>query len=409
MLKKILKGIGFLFLIAIIIASYLIYNIINQHNKLLSGELINETVLEEIPFTYSSTGHMLIQVKIEGSNQSYPFILDSGASNFIFSNHLNEFDLNSNGYGIGLGANGNFFLTKIRKIDSLQIGKIKFKNLNANQKDFNFSCSENVYGLIGIGVMHHLVWQIDFKNKTILISKKLENLSFGENKIEIPLLKNERSNHLNAVIQFKKNGKTKSALVDLGSNTNLTIQEKTILRDSLPLNSKNIKGTSSQGLGGESSSDSNEKIYLLDSLFFNKTNYSVIKFPINSTPAGLSLLGLGFFENYKTTISWEDKKLILEPYDSVQNFIWNTAGFSTKYDKDLQKVIIKSITENTAASDSKIPLNAEIISINEYLFTDEASYCNYREAKIKPDTLNLKVKDSTGIIKEFQIIKQPVF
>lgn len=398
-----------LFLIALLIASYLIYNVLNQHEKLGSGELINETVLDTIPFTYSSSGHMLIQVNIEGSNQSYPFILDSGASNFIFSNHVDEFDLDANGYGFGIGANGNFFFTKIREIDSLQIGNLKFKNLNADQKEFNFSCTEKTYGLIGIGVMRHLVWQIDFKNKTILVSKKLKDLPFCKNLIEIPLLRNKKSNHLKAVIQFKKDGKTKSALVDLGSNSGLTIKEKTILRDSLPLNSKSINGSLSQGLGGDNSSESKEKIYLLDSLFFNNTTFSVTKFPVNSTPGGLSLLGLGFFENYKTTISWEDEKMILEPYDSVQNFIWKTAGFSAKFDKDLQKVIIKSITENTAASNSKIPLNAEIISINQHVFTDEASYCDYRGAKIKPDTLNLKVKNSVGIIKEFIIIKEPVF
>lgn len=409
MLRNILKGIGLLFAVGIIIASYFIYNIATQHKKMNQGELLNETVLDTIPFTYSSSGHILINVIIEGSETAYPFILDSGASNFIFNDHADEFDLDFNGWAIGLGANGNFFIPKIKKIDSLQIGNLKFKNINAEQTEFNFNCSDNIYGLIGIGVMKHLVWQIDFENKNILVSKTIEDLSFNENSIEIPLLKNKRSNHLRAILKFGKYRKTKSALVDLGSNSTLTLLEKSILKDSLQLKFKEINGKMSQGLGGENDSKIKEKYYLLDSLFFDKSTFSVANIPLSSSPNGLNLLGLSFFDKYRTTISWKDEKLILEPYDSIPNFIWNSAGFSTKFDYNLNRVIVNSVTENTAASEANVPLLSEIISINKHIFSDEASYCDYRYSKNKSDTLNLKVKDSIGAIKELVLIKKPIF
>jgi hypothetical protein len=104
-------------------------------------------------------------VQLNGDNKLYPFILDCGASNFIFTDRINEFHLKKNGVAIAIGANGNIFLTKIRRIDSLEIGRIIFRDINAKEVKFNHNCSDEVYGLIGTGIMHYLDWQIDFENK----------------------------------------------------------------------------------------------------------------------------------------------------------------------------------------------------------------------------------------------------
>lgn len=394
--------------IIIITIGYFIYNIITQNDKLSAGELTNKIVLDTIPFSYASSGHIIIEAKVNGSKKPYPFYLDCGASNYLFSNHIDELNVGMNGRGLGKGSNGNWFLTKIRSIDSLQIGNLNFIDINAKEVAFDFNCTSNIYGLIGTGVMRHLVWQIDFENNIIIVSKSLKGLSFGENKIELPLSENKYSHHLSVKLKFGRNKKGTSVLVDIGNSGTLNLKEEHLLKDSLNFSFKAINGNSSEGLGGYNKSTIKDKFYLVDTLTLGYHSLNVYDFPIKTTPKGLNMLGLGFFKKYKTTISWIDRKLILEPYDSVQTFIWDTSGFSTKFDSNLNKVIINSILDNSAASRVNLPLNVEVISINEYVFSDEASLCNYYSAKINIDILKLKVREN-GKIREYIIDKEPVF
>ena len=135
---------------------------------------------------------------------------------------------------------------------------------------------------------------------------------------------------------------------------------------------------------------------------------SIQNFPVRVSPTALNLLGLSFFEKYKTTISWSDKKLILEPYDSVQNFIWKTRGLGMKFKKKEQKLIVKSITENSPADRVNLPLNSEILELNGVSVTGEKVLCDYRSLKAKPDSLKLKIKYNNSV-KEFTITKEVIF
>lgn len=409
MLKRILLGLSILVIVVLFLGGFGIYYINKQQHKLSEGELImNENITYSIPFSYSSSGHILIDVKIEGSKEAYPFILDSGASNFIFKNHSNEFDLESNGKGLGLGSTGNFFFTNIKKVDSINISGLQFKHLNFEEMDFNFNCLDNIYGLIGNGTMKHLNWQIDFENKVITVSKKLNQLSFGDDKIEIPLQINKVSNHPYASIQFSKNKGSKRVIVDLGSSGSLSLKEDDYRKDSLNFKEKKIYGRSSEGLGGQNKNADTEKIILADTLLFKYSKLSIQNFPVRVSPKALNLLGLSFFEEYKTTISWSDKKLILEPYDSVQNFIWKTRGLGMKFKKKEQKLIVKSITENSPADRVNLPLNSEILELNGVPVTGEKVLCDYRSLKTKPDSLKLKIKHNNSV-KEFTITKEVIF
>ena len=406
-MKKVLKITGVLLIIIILLITGLVINTFSQFKKLNSGKLATEFITDTIPFYYSNSKHILIDVNVEGSDKKYPFILDSGASNFIFSNHVEEFDLETNGKSIGMGATGNIFFSNIREIDSLKINNLFFKDLNANEQELNFNCIDDVYGLIGAGLMQHLVWQIDFKTKQIIVSKRLEDLNIGENIIEIPLKENPYSHHLSMSVKFNNGRKNKSVLLDLGNSGILSIDEKLAIEDSLNFKKKIIDGKISMGLGGESKSLKKEKYYLIDTIHFNKTSFNIQKVPVNTTPKGIDILGLGFFKNYKTTISWADKKLILEPYDNESDFIWKTSGFISRFNKELDKTIIKGIIEGTPASREKIPLNAEIISINGKKFLTESDYCDYKKS-IKKDTINLTIKDK-GEIKNYALIREAIF
>lgn len=407
-LKKAIKIILFGLLISSITAGiYFIYNVSQQFNKLEQGTayLFNKT--DTIPFTYSTSGHILIDVKISNSDQSYPFMLDCGAANFIFKGRFSEDFFHNNGFGIGIGSKGNFFTSKIKSIDSLKIGTTKFHDLNAKEIEFNHDCSQEIYGLIGTGIMHHFEWNIDFEKKIIVLSKNIDDFNIDESAIKIPLSINSRSHHLRTSILFGKNKKAHEVLVDIGNSGTLLMKEDLIIKDSLNAKSIIIAGEISSGLGKADVKNQIEKIYLIDSMLFNNTDYKISSIPIQTSTNALSLLGLGFFEQYKTTLSWKTKTLYLQPYKTEQNFIWETFGIKIEYDDDLEKVRISNVIEESAAFYAEIPINTEVISINNISLDNEKSLCDFKSQK-HGKYMNL-VLLINGIEQEYQLEKEPVF
>ncbi len=394
-MKKILIGFGILISIIVVLFVLLIINSSSQYKKLGHAEVDNVFSSDTIPFIYSESGHILVKVKINDSAEDYLFILDSGASNFIFSNYSGLEGLESNGFGISVGANRNIFFTRTKKIGSIQIGGVKFKDVSAKETDFSFDCMNNVCGLIGTGIMRHLVWTIDFKKQRIVISKNIQGLMMPNDRIEISLTENSFSHHISTDIKFRNSKETKKVLVDLGCSTTLFLKENTILEDSLDLKFKNNHGFGSKGLGENSNVNSSEKYYLLDSLIFGNSGYFVNNIPVITSLKGLNLLGLDFFNKYNATISWIDKKLILTPNNSIQNFIWKTHGLSTGFD-DSKRIEVQSIIEGSPASRSKLPLKAEVLSVND-MQIDSTSYCNLRKVIEESDTINLEILHNDSV------------
>lgn len=386
---------------------YFIVNVFQQANKLEHGtaHLFGKT--DTIPFTYSSSGHILIDVKLDNSDRTYPFILDCGASNFIFKDRFSKGHFENNGFGIGKGANGNFFTTKIKSIDTLIIGTTKFCDLNAQEIEFTYDCSQEIYGLIGTGVMHHFEWHIDFKKKLIVISNQVDDFKIEESAIKIPLKVNRLSNHLSTSISFGKNKKSHKILIDLGNSGTLLMKEDLLIKDSLNAKSINIAGNISGGLGKTDENKQTESIYLVDTMLFNNSDLKILSIPIKTGPKALNLLGLGFFEQYITTLSWKTKTLFLEPYSADQNFIWETFGIIMEYDDDLEKVIISNIIENSVAYYEEIPINTELVSVNGILLKNEKSLCDYISVKQgKYMDLVLLIK---GVEQQYRLEKKPVF
>ncbi len=408
MIKKIIKFIAITAVVLTLILGITFFYFFKQLEKLGRGTLSLEESTITIPFYYATSGHMLIDVYINDSKQPQPFILDSGANNMIFKHHSEQLDLETNGKAIGIGATGRVFLSTIKKVDSIRVEKAIFKDLNFKETAFNFNCLDDIYGLIGYGTMKHLNWQIDFEKQNITVSKKLNNLQIAKNAIEIPLKINSHTAHAYAFLQFSKGKKAKRVNIDLGNSGTLSIQEKDIEKDSLHLKKQRIFGRSSEGIGGLSKEKDKESYVLADTLLFHNTAFEIHKVPVDVSPTGLNLLGLGFFKKYKTTISWSEKKLILEPYDSVQNFIWKTNGLGMRFNREEQKLTVKSVTENSSADKVAIPVDAEIISINGKTMTTEKEYCEYRNTKSTSDTLKIKIKHNNSV-KEMTIVKAPVF
>jgi hypothetical protein len=403
LIKKVLKVSGItvasiLFVIVILICLQL-----NNYKKLESVE-INDFELEVIPFTLSNSGHIVVNVKVQGKDKNYPFILDSGASNIIFKNKISEFDFENNGVGIGKGANGSYFFSRIKNINTIHIKSISFKNFNVKEVAHNFDCFDDYYGLIGLGLMHRLNWQIDFQKKEITVTKNFEELNFEQNKIEFDLVENQFSHHLSIPLKLTNSSTKIYPIVDLGNSGNLSLDENLIFEDSLKLNSSKVIEKKTLGLGNSKNRVTESKMYYVDSLITN-SNYAFNNFMFKASPNSLNLLGLGVFKNYKTTISWSEKKLILEPYTKDINFNYETFGLGITSKSETKKIIISSITENSDAFMHNIELGMEVIMINELENKNSKSLCEFKNEISKSDSIIIKLQKNKEV-KTYKLFKK---
>lgn len=409
MLIKIFKWIGILILIILLTIGLFVFNTYSQFEKLEQGQLHENFKHDTIPFRYSNSGHILIDVKINNSDRAYPFILDSGAGSYVFKNFTKEHPLEGNGFAFSMGATGNIFFSRIRKVQSLQIGTTTFNELNVEESDLNWDCMDNVYGLIGPNVMRHLVWNIDFQKKIIVLSENIDDKHQNGQAIEIPVHESEFSHYLKVDLKFRYNRISKNVRIDFGNSGTLSLGENLLIEDGLNFKKKKILGVASKGLGYATNNKSSDgSYYLVDSLIFNQSDYSVSNIPVNASPSSSNFLGLGFFKKYKVTISWKDKVVILSPIDSIQNFVWKTYGFSTGYNENQNKVEVKKITENTPASRAGLPLLSEVVSINQKTFTTSESYCEFKDLEFKGDTMNIEIRHNDSI-QLFQLTKEFLF
>lgn len=409
MIKRIFKWIGILILIVLLTIGLFVFNTYSQFDKLEQGQLQENFKGDIIPFRYSNSGHILIDVKVNNSDRAYPFILDSGANSYVFKNFTKEHPLEGNGFAFSIGATDNMFFSRIRKVQSLQIGRTIFKALNVAESALHWDCMDDVYGLIGANTMRHLVWNIDFQKKIIVLSENIDNSHQNGQAIEIPVTESKFGHFLNVDLKFRHNRISKKVKIDFGNSGTLSIRENLLIEDGLNFEKKKILGVASKGLGyAMNNKNFDGSYYLVDSLIFNQSDYSVSNIPVNASPSSFNFLGLGFFKKYNVTISWKDKMVILSPIDSVQNFVSKTYGFSTGYNEMQNKVEIKRITENTPASRAGVPLLSEVVSINQKTFTTSESYCAFKELEFEGDTMSIEIKHNDSI-RLFQLTKEFLF
>lgn len=406
MKRKTKRVATFVFVIILILFCVSVYNFISNKKILESAELAGAFVTDTIPFDYAPSGHMLIKVKINGSNKSYPFILDSGASNMIFSEHSSQFNLKNRSTSLGFGSNGSYFSASVSQLDRIKIGNVEFKNIGLKITDLNFSCMDYVYGIVGIGIMRHLVWQIDFEKKIIVVSTKMNNLSFSDDKIELQLSENSISHHLKVPVKFSDQDKFIDVLLDLGSNATLSLKESNIIESSVRPDFKTINGKSSEGLGDTDNSSDGSKYYFLDTLMVGRFGYHLNHVPVYANAQKIDHLGLGILNKYKTTISWKDKSLILEPYSKVPSFKRKTAGFAMNF---TDKAVIISVLEGSAANKLNLVVGSEVLAINGISLKSH-NFCSFQNSLEyqSSDTLNLRIRHR-GRIFDHQLIKEPVF
>jgi len=351
------------------------------------GEVLTQEVNTTIPFYWSDSGHMLVDVSI--NNQQYPFLLDSGASTMVFDNLLETQSLPFIGKGMGMGTGGGWFFPSIYRVDQLSINGIQLSGVSVeNIERIPMSCLEDVYGILGKEVMRHFVWQIDFEQEQMQVVTQKDQLSFRENAEEIIVEEGRGSDTISSRL-----------MVDLGSSGGINASLKKL--DKLTSRRLLILGASSIGLDGES----NRKSAFQEVDSFKVGNILIPEFYAFGSEQSMGLMGVGFLKNFRTTLSWKDNLLILEPYEN-QDFSIDGFGFLPRYDAEEEAVVIKAIYEGLPAQQAGVAIGAKVLSVNNLPMQTKEQFCSFHFKGI--DSIQLKIEYS-GEIQSYELNRVAYF
>jgi hypothetical protein len=318
----------------------------------------------------------------------------------VFDNLLAEHDLPDIGNGIMVGTGGGFVFPDIYRINQLSFSGISFEEVSAESIDkLPIPCSDGIYGILGKEVMQHLVWQIDFKQQQILVANDKNAFPIAPNALSIPLTENQYGHQLYTKVQLGQDSIKKTFTIDLGSNGYACVGIKCLAKqDDRKIE---IEGSSSTGLDGDY--ESTAFLQAIDS--FQVGDLVIPQITVYASKTPMNLLGLGFFENFRTTISWKDKTLILEPYEAT-NFKRKGYGYGARFNEEKKALFVKAIYKGQQADQSGIRIGDKILSINGQSMDEADKYCDFDYKNM--DELTLEI-DREGRVEQVCLKKQEYF
>ncbi len=129
------------------------------------------------------------------------------------------------------------------------------------------------------------------------------------------------------------------------------------------------------------------------------------EFSIHASGGPGNLLGLGILKNFRTTISWKDKQLILEPYEK-QYFERKGYGIGSRFDNEKNALIIKTVLEGFPADELGIRPGAKVLSLNGHPMDAAGKYCDFDFKNI--DILEVELEQD-GMRRVVSLEKQVYF
>ena len=265
----------------------------SQNRKQLSkkGYVKQKEYFVEIPFNYVNK-HIYIEVVISG--KKYNFVFDTGYEvTTIDSNIAKEIQ-----YKIikEVSLSGSSFADQkvtLVELPNIAIASLDFEETYGLLQDLSFTkkpATQKIDGIIGNNVMRKSKWQIDYVQKVIRISNKIDQFK------NLPTAKKIELNNKDwglGYVAIELNNQKHQFLFDLGSNGEFTANHSFVKflkeKDTLLQQEKQSFPVGKIKIG---EIELNDKSITLEKR------------------AG-SLLGNAFFENYLLTIDWDKNILYL--------------------------------------------------------------------------------------------------
>lgn len=346
----------------------------NINKTLKQGCLIQENFKTIIPFTYTNNGWVVLEVVIK--DETYNFILDTGASNVISEDLANKLNLEVLGTEKIQDINSLSNQINYTSIDSIKIKGLDFEETVFGILEFKkiaeLDCIK-IDGIIGSNLMRKAIWDFNFDEQLITIVD-------DEEKLNIPNNSTTTKMYIGVggipSITLKVNGRKElNNTIDLGNaGSNLLRIDHFEKQLENNLIHKYVKGDQ-KAWGGFGRAESKPFYHaIVNSLTIG--NYTATNiFTVANTGSGNNL-GLSFFKNYRVILNWNKKKMTLIEKHSPSTNSYESFGFTTLFND--KSIFVNAIIKKSNAS-QYLKQGDKILSINEVNYTnlENEDYCDF--------------------------------
>jgi hypothetical protein len=321
---------------------------------------------------------------------------------------------------LGKAFEKTFLLPVYPKFDTIKLGSVSFLDIGAmsmKSDNSNPLLKYRIDGILGANLMKKCIWQFDFKDTILTITNKKEGLENIENVIKLPFTTKPVQGSPNTF--FIVNNDTVKAEFDTGNDGFInaispTIKKKIENGDAVPWTIKLAIPINRQDM------DSIETHYyvLLDSIQIgNKKYYHIPIIAYNPEiikQESKGSIGIGFMNNFITTIDWLDNNIYLKEQNDF-NLPSNKKTFGFTCEAKNGKLLVKSIFNNSLAVREGLNIDDNIIAVDGIKIkslTKEALkklINQISEPELKKDRM-LKLRiEKAGKSKEFMLISYNLF
>ncbi len=362
-----------------------------------SGSVKQKHFKTAVPFQYRST-LMMVEVKLNGSNETYQFLFDTGAPTVISKTLVEKLGLTSVGQIKVSDSQQNKQQSQNVMLKSIQVGNIEFNDILAVALDMEATVEVGCLGMDGIiggNLMRQAIWEIDYEQQQLVMTSSLDSLNMAVAHLTLPFQAKLTGT---PVLPCTIGDKPVNITFDTGKSS-----------EHISLASKNFryiaKDTTIQGFGKGSTGmfgSSEDTLYTSKISQFKTGDLLLPHTVVTSNKVSSSLLGNGFLREYCTQVvmDWNTHQLFLFPRTtpSTQNH-FKSYGFGPAYDGE--KLYVANIYENSPAARANIALGDQILAVNEIDYSNITldQYCELmlnKDSMFNGQPLEIKVLKADG-------------
>lgn len=323
---------------------------------------------DTIPFK-NDLGLIIIPIHFNGQKKN--FVFDTGATHSIgYSWVKNELKKTKKTINVVSSSQSKFKL-RYYKSDSINLASARItKHKILKARDSNIFSCYNIDGILGMDILSHFNWLINFKEKYVVmlpsdsipkqISQKMYALDF--------VYENQKP-----MVFFNINDTPIKFLLDTGAtSSDINVRYKKRIKD-LGRYKKEIHSTFFDFNG-----------------IMNKTKSTVIKFSGISSGSFISkpILELGVESSKIGNSLWKDTTLFLSVknnvlYSSVTDVDEFQESYGSSFVFENSKIIVAKVIEGSLAWQQGLRQGTEILKINEKEFNDFCSVYKFQNKMIE--------------------------
>ena len=330
------------FIFAFMAILLLVYNLQGAGDKI--------TVMK-IPFNKLGH-HILVKAKIDGSRNSYNFMVDTGGLTFIDKKIVKDLQLKQKG--------------PMAKITSLGLSGYQIKNIFCfTTFDFNIfrGAGTPIHGIIGSNLMERFKVTFDFRKCYVIFSTDTTSLSPSDNSLYFAFRNHPVNNA--PIIKFKVNKKIIEGMIDTGQPFPVVLPFEDLEQFKKSNDTDYIR---SKGLMIKWPMTTPHCNYLtrLKSCEFGslKINNVICIFGEIPSMFSMPLIGTDFLFQFKMIINYpKDEMLLIPNTDSHFEDNQFSVGLNLNLSKN-NEIFVEGIWENSPADKSNIQVGDQVITFN---------------------------------------------